>query len=446
MLNLNSNQYLNEISFTKYQILSTLHYEYYFNDFYFYVNDNLHFTNRFIADILSPKISNMHVTDPTKNYFCIKTTNEDDEDDFDNLVSMILHGSVSISSQHIRFYFDVLKQLENTYALEKFFPFLYGNEKISDSNVIDITLIKHAIGLPIQKEIKYIARHFMEISKLMVEKKLDVSLLELILSSKDLSVVDENWLFSFIYDNYISNPDKDNERIENDIFSLFEYVYFSNVSEINLKKFLQTIDLNNLNQTLWNQLCERIIDGMKKECMRKKHYTKYTFNYDKTGEQRSPGIVSYFLSKNQRNKIFITASSQFSESYKVENLIDYDSSTIYGSLNRQDQWACFRFDDYSVKVKNYAIKSSSFWGENYEHPKSWVLEGSLDGNEWFELSSVNNCNDLNKKGVIQVFDVPNEKESKFIRIRQTGKNWKGNYCLNFESIEFYGDLLIPCKY
>lgn len=50
----------------------------YTNDFTFVVNGEEYKTNRFIADLLSPKIGKLHSTDQTIDYFILNTEQKGD--------------------------------------------------------------------------------------------------------------------------------------------------------------------------------------------------------------------------------------------------------------------------------------------------------------------------------------------------------------------------------
>lgn len=52
-------------------------------DFEFIVNGQLYKTSRFIADILSPKVRELHLVDPTIDEFCINTKMLDDKNEND---------------------------------------------------------------------------------------------------------------------------------------------------------------------------------------------------------------------------------------------------------------------------------------------------------------------------------------------------------------------------
>ena len=62
----------------KYSCIMNIPLQLYSDEFVFVVNNKEFKTNKLIADILSPKISNVHLIDPTFNKYFINTTYEGD--------------------------------------------------------------------------------------------------------------------------------------------------------------------------------------------------------------------------------------------------------------------------------------------------------------------------------------------------------------------------------
>jgi hypothetical protein len=74
--------------------------------------------------------------------------------------------------------------------------------------------------------------------------------------------------------------------------------------------------------------------------------------------------------------------------------------------------------------------------------KSWVLEGSVDGQRWTDIdrkTDTQNFRDLDNDAVAS-FAVSHIAECRFIRMTQSGKNHAGDYRLLLQSVEFFGTL------
>jgi hypothetical protein len=72
--------------------------------------------------------------------------------------------------------------------------------------------------------------------------------------------------------------------------------------------------------------------------------------------------------------------------------------------------------------------------------KSWVVEGSLDGDNWTEIDRQTDNQDF-KDGWNKVsFTVSKPVESRFIRLTLTDKTHHGRDSLYLAAVEFFGTL------
>jgi hypothetical protein len=69
--------------------------------------------------------------------------------------------------------------------------------------------------------------------------------------------------------------------------------------------------------------------------------------------------------------------------------------------------------------------------------KSWVVEGSLDGERWTEIDRKRDNEDF-KKWNTASFTVSKPAEWRFIRLTQTDKNHSGDNVLRLCAVEFFG--------
>ena len=81
------------------------------------------------------------------------------------------------------------------------------------------------------------------------------------------------------------------------------------------------------------------------------------------------------------------------------------------------------------------------------HPKNWVIEVSDDNNKWSIINEQKNCSHLRGKSHVHNFEIDNKntKAYRYIRLRQNRVEWSNHNILFFESIEFYGFLIINNK-
>lgn len=80
-------------------------------DFTFIVNGESYHTSKFVADLLSQKVSNYHSIDPTINEITIKTQTSGN---FDHFLKLQNFEESTFSEEGSKFIFEVMKQLETS--------------------------------------------------------------------------------------------------------------------------------------------------------------------------------------------------------------------------------------------------------------------------------------------------------------------------------------------
>jgi hypothetical protein len=69
------------------------------------------------------------------------------------------------------------------------------------------------------------------------------------------------------------------------------------------------------------------------------------------------------------------------------------------------------------------------------------MEISNDGSNWIELDRRVDINDLNGNGLIGTYSISGRvPESRFVRLRQMGKNYSGHDYLIISGFELFGTL------
>jgi hypothetical protein len=72
---------------------------------------------------------------------------------------------------------------------------------------------------------------------------------------------------------------------------------------------------------------------------------------------------------------------------------------------------------------------------------SWIVEGSLDDSNWSILDRRENNDEMTSAHPIGTFTVSHSDESRFLQLRQIGKNAAGNDCLVLYAFELFGQLI-----
>jgi hypothetical protein len=112
--------------------------------------------------------------------------------------------------------------------------------------------------------------------------------------------------------------------------------------------------------------------------------------------------------------------------YAPRNAVDLTASSLFYSAN---QWNCYDRGDWRIKPTHYSIHSRYECGSDTSHPKTWVLEGCTDWNQWDEVDRRDNNNDLIAQNVLRLFTVTHSSEYHSLRLRQTRSNRTGAPCL-----------------
>ncbi len=421
----------------------------YEKDFTFIVNGVEFKTSRLQAELLSTKISEIHVIDPTIDRFTINTHYQGD---FSNILNLIDFEIKTIPEKEIPFIIEIMSQLgSENYEIKN----IGEEEEITKENVI--TIIKKHEAYPeiyhkqLEKEILFASKHFDEIiiNNTKEINELQITTIEDILKEEELRLKDEDQLLQFINDLYLR---------DSKYSILYSKVIYSNVTTKTMKEFVNIIDMNDINNETWKELTYRLIKEIntsnekEDEQLQSKRYMKETteneknnekegINFEYSDEHKFSGIIKYLTDKssnNIENEINITASSFVNQPSEV---VKYGKNSNFCSENTSDSWICFDFKEHRIVLTHCQIQSVN-WIDNW-NPKSWVIEGSQDNNSWETLDEQKNCSYLKLGNTIHAFKIENQTSQSFryIRLRQTDKNWYGSYYFSFRYIEFYGKLI-----
>jgi hypothetical protein len=130
--------------------------------------------------------------------------------------------------------------------------------------------------------------------------------------------------------------------------------------------------------------------------------------------------------------------------FRVKSITDFESKTFFKSENLPNQWICYEFKRHYVICTNYSIRTHprcEMIGRH--HPRSWVFEGSSDGQTWIILGGEQDNPSLDRSDICRSFPVVDQVMVRAIRLRQTGANHGGDYCLALSALEIFG-CVIEC--
>jgi hypothetical protein len=150
---------------------------------------------------------------------------------------------------------------------------------------------------------------------------------------------------------------------------------------------------------------------------------RYRGIYRLDSDSGDGGIIAYLTREHggnvqDRGIVEVAASSVHLSSHVAKNAVDLTTAAYFQSPNQPNQWFCYNFKDRRIRLTKYSIAAhTSNW-----FLRSWVVEGSVDGNAWVSLDERKDNTDAHPGHPIATFSVDQSDEYQFIRLRQTGKN------------------------
>lgn len=415
----------------------------YEKDFTFIVNGKEFKTSRLIAELLSPKICQMHTTDITINQFTINTKSTGN---FNHVLQLVNFNQQEIPKIELIYALEVLQNLGTEcvdfdlpvqLTKDNIFEQINMHEKEND--------LYHSIY---KKEIEFISSNFIELCETNKNelKNLQISTLCDILDDESLVLKDEDQLLQFINELYTQ---------DHKYSILYETVHFSNVSKEEIGKFIELYDFNDMTNLTWSQICERLKEDIQKNPIDQNRYnkdkksSKVSQNVTKVNGKQftfatsNQGIINYLTQQsngNIENEISVTSTSVNGDiSYaKPINVVlgNDDSFKYFSSEDMQNSSLTLNFKNYRIIPTGYTLNVQGIYQRRI--PRSWVIEGSTDYNNWEVIDS---RNDFSNFDSLLTMNNDNSHQFQFIRMRLTGPNWSGSNHFYLRSIEIYGTLI-----
>ena len=399
-------------------------------DFSFIVNGEIYKTNSLVANVLSPRISNMFEQNSEISYYEINTQYEGD---FNRILEYGELKTINVQPNEKRYFRNVMRQLENNDEALRFSKEL--QERISDENVIQRIEIKKELNINFNEEIAFLASHFhIFLSEYSEEiSNLDVDTIEQIISDQNLKLYNEEELFDIILNLYIKSKKYS---------PLFSHIIFINLKAKSLQDFYQNFDINDMNKSIWDSIFCRLEQDISDKSLDKYKQSNQEFLENRYLGKRHEHIIRH-LSKqchgnvHRKNVIRVTPSSK-DKMHDVENIVEQNDSH-FATKNESNSWVKFDFKERKVLLDSYTLISPE-WEPNDFHLKSWILEVSNDDQNYIEIDRHEDCNLLNGSLYRETFEVSCSIPQRYIRLRQIGPNWCGFNNLVINSIEFSGYL------
>lgn len=417
--------------------------------------------NRVFAQFISPKVAQIHHSDPTINSFeidyieDIEAQNKEDifSKDIIMLFKNISQGSqISITEeQSIKLRIlsiilcneELLKIIDDLYPIEfnlKNVDFYLKNLKI----LFDISERYGQIELT--NLIEPISKNFDKIDKNLL-KKMPKPILFSIISNEQFNISSEDSLFDFITDLFDEVDEKSPTFV-----TFLEQVKIEKLSFEKFLLLLKEIRLSDMTEILWSNLCTRF-SSLNENVKPKSHEQPEDESctnilYDGNNSQQFNGIIRKMSQEcggnvSDKNVVLITSLNVHSGGFEAKNVADLERDNIYLSKNVENNWIKYDFREKKVHPTHYSIKSHT-GSAAPNHLKNWVVEGSNDDSNWTPLDTRNDNTSLNNYMAINTFKIDDSNHQnkfyRFLRLRQTGPNNSNRKFMGICALEYFGKI------
>jgi hypothetical protein len=140
---------------------------------------------------------------------------------------------------------------------------------------------------------------------------------------------------------------------------------------------------------------------------------------------------------HHKGAVEISASSA-GDCSPVHRVVDYQRADWFFTGNFRNSWVKVDFKSRRVWVDAYEIKGGRTSCTNL---RTWVLEGSNDEARWTVLDDQIRCRVLSGESRVASFPCTPVEPFRYVRLRQTDFNDKGNDHLVIANLELYGFLI-----
>jgi hypothetical protein len=386
------------------------------SNFAFIVNDVEIPCTEFEASFISPRVHWLLQQDRTTNSFFVEIGRDGIELKrvIDVFVELMKGSEVVASATEMVGLHEFAGAVGNIELLNQ----LDDNETINENNVYSRMKKGQLCGCCIEDEIGFAGSHFSELD-LDELAKLDICIVERIVSCPELRLSDEDSLLEFIC------------RIDCDSPILVRYVLSEYLSSEKMSLFQNFVFGSHPDPVIWSSLCRRLVVPLPQPAT-------IPMKEDKSLD----GIISYLTTKhggNVHDKGIVRMTSKsvhmdMPEKNRPQNAANLSSEPGFYSQDYPGEWLCWDFGEMRVGLTHYTIRT--------QYLKSWVVGGSLDGRSWKEIDRQTDNRDFNYHGFSGTasFVIADPAEFRFIRLTQTGRNHAGDDELLLRAVEFFGTL------
>lgn len=410
-------------------------------NFVFIVDGHEYATNRIFADLISPRASRLHSTDPTASLLVIDV--EDPEKHFGFFISLAETGKCDFNPDSFQFLMTLCYELQNKVLVMEILKKEYETRNVDLSNVFDylscvLSLIDDSPEA--KKVVEFAASHFDELDedKLI---SLPMETILLILSDESLRVFDEDSLLKIILLIIQEQGDEFSK-------SLLCYVDPAFLSVKGITLFLDAVPYDQMTSDIWENIVRRLkfdlvpfiyTSGIQHRDYRNEFVPKENGIFD--------GIVNYLNLKSgglsSMNETIEVRSNSNAGDLTFHQLFDYSNNEDkYWSFSSSGGILVIDFKSMKIDLSHYSMRATYYlYG-----PNTWNVEGSNNNKNWEILDKRVNCyGNFNNEKKQNIFTVQNKRKGSFryLRICQNGPcaNGSNDYRFQLRHIEFFGTII-----
>jgi hypothetical protein len=405
--------------------------------FKFLVGDKSHQCHWFVAELLSPVISQLRQSDSSVDSYVVQTPNCSSI--FDRFLSIGYGEEVEVTDSTRALLLSLCTELGN----EDLCRHIVQDAKLTPENVLSRLEMKRLCGWDVSAEVEFAASHLSEISREHIET-LDTADFSNIIAGGSVSIESEDWLYEVV-SSFVGRRAED--------FWLFESVRFEYLSVESISSFVDLSEdhLASVNLAIWRGICARLAQSRCRPGVSDRVISRgdgrVAVEIPMKEERSLEGIISYLTKKHggnvhEKGIVTITSKSLYSAAYALRKVADLATTSRvphneprFESKNEPGQWICWDFGEMWLLPTHHTIKSD--W------MKSWVVESSLNGESWVEIDRQTNHQVFKpKEPMWKTVSLPvsNPAECRFIRLTQTEEKHNGSHYLSLCAVEFFGTL------
>jgi hypothetical protein len=388
---------------------------------------NTYACNALLAQLVSGRVRQVLLADPTIDSFEIEVEN----DDFSVFLSLIRTGSVEISLDRLPSYIKIARALDNPELVQQLIDMHPLPRELTPENVLQGWQFYQLVEAhPPTELLDYTRSNFWRLTQVLAGH-LEPTNLELIIS-EPLILASEDSFFDFL-----KGEMKEGER------DLLKYVSLSCLSPDKLREFMGLLDLSTVTPELWKRIQVELC-SIRSAVPRPQIHTYYAPS-PRDPEKRAGifALLSRMAGGNCADRDVIDVPDSSGDLKTLSGVLT-GSDSRYSHPNRPGTSFCVDFKNRQVSVTHYAIEIPLYSRISLA---TWTLQGSNSNPRsdagWRAIDVRSDDPHLSSSSAHYVFECNGVTEPPFryIRLVQLGKSrGQDTYAFEMSHFELFGTI------